>query len=76
MDTGIYIGAQTEAVKEARLAIMDILEAACGDTTKVAALEALNQLCGVNNSSISNCNIDGSTHNKYDYPDAWDEKEE
>ncbi len=73
MDTGIYIGAQTEAVREARRTIMDILEAACGDTTKVAALEALNQLCGTNNSSISNCNIDGSTHNTYAPLDAEDE---
>lgn len=74
MDTGIHIGASVAAVKEARLAIMDILESANGDVSKVAALETLKELCAVHGTTISGCTIDGgATHHHYPEQPSGDE---
>lgn len=55
---GVNIGASPTAIKEARGAINDILRAPHVDnSTKVAALNALNQVCQVNNSTVSGCSI-------------------
>lgn len=54
-------GAQKDAVSEARKAIMDILRTPHIDnSTKVEALKALDRLCGVSNTAITNCNFQGS----------------
>ena len=56
MRPAINIGSNKEAIKEARLAINDILKAAHVDNqTKIEALRSLNTLCNVNNTSISGC---------------------
>ena len=54
----IYIGAKVDAVKEARAAIMDILNSPYVDQgTKIVALESLSAITSVNDSTISNCNF-------------------
>ncbi len=55
---GVVIGASKDAIAEARAAINDILKSSCDQSTKVVALETLRTVCQVNNTSISNCNIE------------------
>jgi hypothetical protein len=55
----ICIGANKEAVKEARAAIVEILRVNVSDTVKCEALETLRTICGVTNTAISNCNFEG-----------------
>jgi len=58
VNTGIYVGVSKEAVREARLAIMDILKcAAAADAVKLAALDALIKMTGVSNTTIHDVQI-------------------
>jgi len=53
--TAIHIGVRKGALKEARKAIMDILNSDDSGNTKRAALQALSTLCSVNGTTITNC---------------------
>jgi len=55
--TGIRVGANKEAILEAKYAILDILNSYCDQSTKVVALQTLSELCNTNNTTISGCNI-------------------
>lgn len=56
----LVIGAQTQAIKEARATIMDILRNPTSDeSTKVAALETLRTLCAVTGTTITNSTFTG-----------------
>ena len=53
----LIIGPQPEAILAARSAVMEIVNAHCGDSTKSEALKALHTICSVNNTSVSECNF-------------------
>jgi hypothetical protein len=60
MNALLQVGVSAASIKEARLAINDILKSRMADeSTKVVALGALKSLCEVNNTSITNCNFEG-----------------
>lgn len=50
----LVIGAQRDAIAEARAAIRDILQSSAEQTTKRAALQTLSTLCAVNGATVSN----------------------
>lgn len=52
--TAIHVGANRDAIKEARGAINDILSAEVYEETKRSALDCLRGLCEVKNTTISN----------------------
>jgi hypothetical protein len=55
----LYIGAQKEAVKEAKVAILEILKSPTADEkTKRVALKTLSNLC-TTQATINNCNFMG-----------------
>lgn len=56
----INIGASQAAVKEARTAVLKIVQSNADDYVKIVALRALTAACQVNNTMISNCNFDVS----------------
>ncbi len=72
-------GATTEALAEAREAILAIVAAPCGDTVKAAALDALKALCAAPiHTTISNCAFNGPASSEtfhYANPEA-DESDE
>jgi hypothetical protein len=53
----LQIGASTDAVREARSAIMQIVHAPCGDRVKIAALKAFAKVCDVRNVVVRDCNF-------------------
>ncbi len=55
---GISVGASVESVAEARAGIMDILNSGAEQQTLRAALDNFATICNVNNSVITNCNIE------------------
>lgn len=56
----IHVGTSVDAVREARGAINDILNARDADnTTKQEALRTLATLCNTNNTTIQNCHLQG-----------------
>ena len=55
----IQVGASKATVREAREMIMDILYSGAESKTQRAALAAATTICQVNNSSISNCHLEG-----------------
>jgi len=59
MQTAIEIGASKEAVKEAKVAILDIIKSQNGDDVKREALITLRTICQVNGTSISHCTFTG-----------------
>ena len=59
MEVGINVGANKDAIIEARLAIMAIMNCDSEGKTKRAALNCLSTLCETNNSTISHCVING-----------------
>lgn len=54
---GVQIGASQAAIAEARAALNDILRSSNADTTKVAAVETLRELCRVQSAVVTGCNI-------------------
>lgn len=54
---GIQIGPSAEAIAQTRAAIMDILRATVGESTKVVALETLTKVCNVNNATVQNVSM-------------------
>ena len=62
-DAMINIGVSKEAVKEARTAIMDILNSRADQSTQVTALNVLSTLCEVNNTNITNCTFTNKNAN-------------
>lgn len=57
MDSAINVGANKEAVKEAKVAIIAIMSQKCDEETKRVALDVLKGLCGVLNTTIEHCNF-------------------
>lgn len=56
----LQIGVSKEAVKEARAAIIAILDNKNAENkTKIVALETLRTLCNVNGTQVTNCNFEG-----------------
>ena len=55
MNSLVYVGAQKEAVEATRKCILDILATKVDQATKQLALQALQNVCSVNNSTIQNC---------------------
>lgn len=55
MTAMMYIGAQKEAIAEARKAIMEILKAGRDEATTREALQALTKVCSVGTTHIENC---------------------
>lgn len=60
MKTAIHIGASKESVESARKAILEIMDRPHADEeTKRKALDVLNTLCSVNNTTIQYCTFKG-----------------
>jgi hypothetical protein len=59
MNTAIHIGASKEAIKEARIAILAILDAKADTAAIIEALITLRTLCAVNGTTVSNCTFGG-----------------
>jgi hypothetical protein len=57
MEAAITVGANKEAVRESRVAIIAIMSQKCDEETKRVALGVLKGLCGVENTTISHCNF-------------------
>ena len=56
----LHVGVSKDTVKEARVAILEILKAKEVDnTTKQVALEVLKDLCATGQTHISHCNFTG-----------------
>ena len=56
---GIYVGASKDAVREAREAIMAILNSDCDQDTMRIALQSLTELCSVKNTTITGNTLSG-----------------
>ena len=55
MTSMLYVGAQKEAVKEARAMIIDILKSVNSEQVKIEALKTARDICQVNGLTVSNC---------------------
>jgi len=64
MTSAIEIGVKKDAVKEARLAIMAILNCQSCDQSKIEAIKTLATLCSANGATISNCTFQTGQANK------------
>jgi hypothetical protein len=53
----VYFGPRVEAVREAREAIIQILDSKVEQETMRCAVKAFVEVCAVKNNSISNCNF-------------------
>lgn len=53
----IQVGANTETIKNAKQAILEIVKAPCGDDVKIAALAAFKDAVAVNYTTIEGCSI-------------------
>jgi hypothetical protein len=70
MKTGMHIGHDTDAIKEFRESIMQIIHAPTGDNVKKAALKALTETLSISGMTISDCSIVGdTTHTHHHYPE-------
>lgn len=55
----LNIGPSREAIVAARAAVMEIVKAPCGDKVKCKALVALENICEVDNITVSDCVFNG-----------------
>lgn len=57
MAAAIQVGASTETIKNAKVAILEIVKAPCGDKVKIAALNAFKDSVAVNYTELNNVSI-------------------
>ncbi len=53
----VQIGASKETIQNAKLAILEIVKAPCGDKVKIAALSAFKESVAVNHTTLSHVSI-------------------